>query len=281
MKTIALCIPTTPWVPERAVSCERLLEQLHLRADGDRLTGAPPNVTARLLTDRATNDVWSVSMWRWMLDTGADFCLTLQDDAIVSPVFFGALDAMLTKLPVGHVLGLSGVHPAAREVARRGHRWYRTTSWVIGWAYGMWREDLEAFFEWRTSAEGKATCKEILPNGEDALLNMWIGGTKRDTWHPVPAIVDHDTSIASSYDNDDHGHRRPWVTWHTYGEGDLVRPGYWYVNGREPQHFHTVPQHMCWYCGIRKADRGSAVTGVTICRQCLLETLGSLVMEGK
>jgi hypothetical protein len=175
------------------------------------------------------------------------------------------------------VLGLSGVHPMAREVARRGHRWYRTTSWVIGWAYGWWREDLQRFYDWRVSPEGEATCAAILPNGEDALQNLWIGKAGLDTWHPVPAIVDHDTSIDSSYDNDDHGHRRPWVTWRAYDEKELVHPDYWIVNGKAPTHFATVPQKLCWYCGKRAPVRGSQATGATICSLCLHETLGSIL----
>lgn len=268
MTTIALAIPHTPWIPERAASMARL--RTALSSDDPAHAGDH----YRELTDRAPNAVWSVDMWRWMLDTGADFCLTLQDDVLAAPCFWPALRAMLEQLPRGHLLGLSGVHPMAAEVARRGHRWYRTTSWVIGWAYGLWRDDLAAFLEWRTSAEGEAYTASIAPNGEDAVLNAWVGRAKRDVWHPVPTIVDHDVSIDSSYSNDDHGHRRPWVTWHRYDAADLVRPDFWLVNGRLPKHYHTVPQHLCWWCMERPPIRGSQVTGACICALCLTMTLG-------
>lgn len=278
MTTIALCVPHTPWVPERVKSMKRLRDALGGDFVAAKACGAGFSASNyHELTDRAPNQVWSVAMWKWMLDTGADFCLTLQDDCLVAPHFWPALRAMLTHLPRGHLLGLSGVHPMAAEVARRGHRWYRTTSWVIGWAYGMWREDLEAFLTWRLSAEGEAFTQRIAPNGEDAVINAWVGNAERDTWHPVPTIVDHDTSIDSSYANDDHGHRRPWVTWHRYHEADLVRPDFWLVNGSSPKHLHTVEQHRCWYCNKRKAVRASQETGAAICALCLMQTLGSIV----
>ena len=250
--TIALCIPHAPWIKARRVSLARLVAELEPEAKG-----GPENY--KLLTDRAPNNVWSVQMWKWMLDTNAEFCLTLQDDAIAAPFFWPALRAMLSHLPKGSALGLSSVHPIAAEVARRGHRWFRTTSWVIGWASGMWREDLEAFYEWRTSEEGDAFA--------------------RDTWHPTPTIVDHDVSVDSSYDNDVHGHRRPWVTWHRYHEADLTRPDFWIVNGRQPQHFHTVPQNLCWWCMKQPPVRGSEVSGARICAQCLVSTTVSLINE--
>lgn len=312
MTSIALAIPHASWIPERSermVTLRRVLGvrgredtrtdvirpdlPMHIGEVEDRRygrTSAPYTnldlgipfdhvTTYAEFTDREPNQVWSVKMWRWLLDTGAEFCLTLQDDVIPSPKFWPELRAMLAHLPPGSLLGLSGVHPAAVEVARRGHRWYRTTSWVIGWAYGMWREDLAAFLEWRTSDEGDAYAERIKPNGEDAVINAWVGNAKRDTWHPVPAIVDHDTSVGSSYANDDHGHRRPWVTWHTYGHADLTNPDFWIVNGKRPQHLHTVPQHVCWHCGKRKAIRGSQTTGAMICALCAEETVRSCVAD--
>lgn len=279
MTTIALCIPHTPWMKERRASMARLREQIEAPPEGfvyhDEV-GGPQHY--RELTDRAPNAEWSVTMWRWMLETGADFCLTLQDDVIAAPCFWPALRAMLPQLPRGHLLGLSGVHPMAREVARRGHRWYRTTSWVIGWAYGMWRPDIEAFLTWRLSEEGEAFTKAISPNGEDAVLNHWVGLSRRDTWHPVPTIVDHDVSLDSNYaQNEGHGHRRPWVTWHEYPDAQLVRPDFWLVNGKAPQHLHTVPQNACWWCGERQPVAGSQKTGAQICGVCLGDSVRAVL----
>ena len=268
MTSIALACPHTPWVEERVSSFDRLKAQL-------AKSGQPDHYLE--LTDKAPNEVWSVQMWKWMLDTGADFCLSLQDDVLAAPCFWPALRAMITRLPPRAALGLSGVHPMAREQARKGHRWYCTTSWLIGWAWGMWREDLELFYTWRMSQEGERTCQAILPNGEDALMNVWMNKTKRDCWHPVPSIVDHDVSIGSSYANDNHGHRRPWITWHGYREVDLVRPDFWAPNGKRPTHYHTVAQNLCWWCNKRQPIKASQVTGAMMCGLCLHETMGSIL----
>jgi hypothetical protein len=288
MTSIAFCIPTTPWIKERRAAMARLELMLGLDDYGDSDRIEFPDHYLKL-TDKAPNQVWSVTMWKWMLETRADFCLTLQDDVLVSPDFWRSLRAMLHHLPrgqgrtsrAGHILGLSGVHPIAAEIARRGHRWYRTTSWVIGWAYGMWREDLAAFYAWRTSPEGELTAARIAPMGEDVLINMWSDRTGRDVWHPVPAICDHDVSLESSYDNDDHGHRRPWVTWRdrAYQGVDLGHHDFWLVNGAEPQHFHTVAQHLCSWCLKNKPTRRSVESRLLICEWCIKNLSVSLFEE--
>lgn len=291
MTSIALCVPTTPWVAARRASMARLRANIGvsvIKGTDDEVKGHAWDVPQGSgpqhymeLTDRAPNEVWSVTMWKWMLETGADFCLTLQDDALTAPphVFWPALRAMLTHLPKGAALGLSAVHPIQREVARKNLRWFATQSWIIGWAYGLWREDLEEFLKWRTSEQGEEVQKKIHPNGEDALLNVWMGITQRFCWHPTPTIADHDTSVGSSYDNDHHGHRRPWVTWHEYPEAQLTRPDWWACNGKLPQHYHTVAQNICWWCGKNPPDRGSEATKATICAQCIMDNVASLLTE--
>lgn len=264
---IALAIPHLPGIPKRDASFVRLKDQLRNRP-----------TYYRELTDKAPNNVWSVAMWEWMLTTGADFCLTLQDDVMVAPCFWPALRAMVANLPrgEGQWLGLSGVHPVAKEVARRGHHWYRTQSWIIGWAYGMWRDDLAEFFAWRTSEAGEAYAKRILPAGEDAVINFWLPTIRKgSSWHPTPSICDHDVSIDSSYDNDDHGHRRPWVTWHGYGD-ELTRPDFWLVNGKAPQLYPTVAQHMCWGCGAEPAIYGYG-NGVKMGARCIGQAAGAIL----
>jgi hypothetical protein len=134
----------------------------------------------------------------------------------------------------------------------------------------MWREDLQAFYDWRTSPEGEAFTARIAPNGEDAVLNHFVLLTGRDTWHPVPSICDHDVEIASSYDNDEHGHRRPCVTWHDYAADELSRPDFWLA---------TALNRACCLCTKRPALRGSQVTGMGLCGLCLHETLGSIVSD--
>ena len=167
--SIALGIPHTPWVPERVESMKRLRNELGFRPK-----------FYREFTAKMPNRQWSREMWQWGLDTGADFFLTLQDDVMVAPCFWPALRAMLSHFRGGS-LGLTSVHPAGAEIARRGHRWYRTQAWNVGWAYGMWRSDLGEFIDW-----SKAVPDNI---SEDDTLNRWHLATGRFVWHPVPTIV--------------------------------------------------------------------------------------------
>lgn len=228
--TIALGIPHTPWVAARVESMSRLRERLGV---GPRGIDSPPMPCAsyREFTDRAKNHVWSLQMWNWAFDTGCEFFLTLQDDVEAMPVgFWPALRAMLAVLPPREVLSLSSVHPGALEISRQSHRWYRTRSQLVGWAYGMRRADLHSLLAFREEDLGPRAAKI----NEDDIVNHWILETGRSAWHPVPSIVDHDTTIASSYANDAHTLRRTVVRWEGYKPEVLAAPEFWRLQGPSP-----------------------------------------------
>lgn len=258
--TIALCIPHTPWVPARVESMQRLRDQLG-KWDGPYLE----------LTERASNKVWPVTMWRWALESGADYFLTLQDDVMVPPYFRRALDAMLPHLPPRNVLGLSAVHPMGVEIARQGHRWYRTRSWLVGWAMLFHRADLAEFVAWHAANPELAA-----QYNEDDLVNRWVHGSGRFTLHPVPTIADHDTSIESSYANDHHVHRRSSVTWRDFGEGSLCDPDFWLPSGTPKLLPVPKPRH-CWFCLTREAEVESHITGASLCRHCCGQIAATLI----
>lgn len=220
MKTIALGIPHLPDGGPRDARVA------HLRL----ILGTIMPSHRREFTDKEPNAVWSEKMWRWGLETGADFFLTLQDDSDVMPEgFWPALQAMLTVLPKGAALGLSAVHPEAIKVRAQGHRWYRTQSWLVGWGYGLWREDLEELLAFREDLGEDAAALN-----EDSLVNAFIAATGRSTWHPVPSIVDHDTSLESNYGNDEHTCRRTVVRWDAYRPAELAAPEFWRLQGASP-----------------------------------------------
>lgn len=295
MTTIALAIPHTPWVEARAQSMARLRSQLD--------SWGP--VAYREFTDRAPNWEWSVRLWEWMHETGADWCLQLQDDVVVAPCFWSALHAMIAGAPPdASIIGLSATHPMAPEIARRGHRWYRTEAMLIGWAYMIRRDALEEFLAVRESIT-----TQVGRDCEDVILGAFARASKRFVHHPCPTLADHDTTIPSSYANDHHSTRRPQVTWRDFGEGSLTDPSWWNASG-VPQLLPMPPQRQCWLCGergivaegrngvglcaecaiesaatslhgscclclARPAIRGSDVTRLGVCGQCLHTTLGS------
>lgn len=261
MTTIALGIPHTPWVEARAKSMDRLMRQL-----SDRPGWGPYEL--RTFTDREPNWSWSLKLWRWAYETGADWCLQLQDDVEVAPCFWPALRAMLGALPSeAGIVGLSVTHPMAIEIARQGHRWFKTPSMLIGWAYAIRRDMLGAFLETRIDG-AEPPCEDV----ELGRFAFEHGGV----WHPCPTLCDHDTSIPSSYDNDHHATRRPPVTWRSYGEGDMCSKEWW----APPQIVQMLPmpaQRECWFCMERPIVGGSARTGAGICGVCLGALWGEIL----
>lgn len=270
MTKIALAIPHTPWVPARVESMTRLRSQLGYEpVDASWPLGGPDEY--REFTDKEPNWVWSVKLWQWLHDTGAEWCLQLQDDVEVAPCFWPALRAALAALPAdAQVVGLSAVHPLSLEIARQGHRWHRTPGMLVGWAYVLRRDFLGRVLAARTAGGGNPPCEDVIL-GQFAQMS---GGV----WHPTPTLCDHDTSIPSSYANDHHSHRRPQVTWRGYQEADLVSPEWW----APPQIVPTLPmpaQRECWFCLENPIMGASGKTGAGICGQCLGAILG-MTLQG-
>lgn len=241
--TIALGIPHCPWKPERVQSLARLFEQLGI---GGEDTSAPPHhcrVFGELGPTRAL--VWAQKLWAWGAEVDADYFLTLQDDVEVAPNFWAALEAMLRVLP-DEVIGLHTSHPLAPELCRDDVRWVTTSDGLQGVGYVMPRKLLVEFREWLAS---HVKDLEGYPEGEDTLIGLWCLATGRRIYHPVPTIIDHDTSIASAYGNDRHGNRRPTVVWknakafdHAWTLATLAEERFWRGLGKVIQ----GPEGLQW-----------------------------------
>jgi hypothetical protein len=202
MTTIAVAIPHTPWVPERVESMKRISAELECGTT----TGRHEEFGwYEEFTKREPNRAWSSRMWHWAVETGAEFVVFLNDDVRLSPGFVDHLQQMLETLPQLAVLGLAAQHPDGPKLHADGHEWYRTQSWVVGWGYGMWREDLKEFLAWRDGLP----MSRIESTTEDRLINEWVSEKGRFTWHPLPTIVDHDLTLATQYaGNEEHEYRR-------------------------------------------------------------------------
>jgi hypothetical protein len=230
--SISVGISHTPWIPERVASLARLLESLN----HDDFT---------LFADREPNHVWSERMWSWAAGTKATHCLFLQDDVQIAPNFWCALSAMLAAAS-HRVIGLETAHSAARLIAAEGGRWCTTTDGLIGVGYVLPREQLLAFLRWRRT-ELEAGALEVI--SEDTLLGLWCAVTGHNVLHPIPTIIDHDTSLASTYGNDRHANRRPVVTWKDSHGPDtdghkLESPSFWCGSALAPhlgRFYETTP----------------------------------------
>jgi hypothetical protein len=213
MTTIALGIPHTPWIAERQDSMRRL------RASLDNAGGNPLAAEQYAeFTEREPNDRWSERMWGWQLRTGADWLLTLQDDVIVCEGFWARLRRMLADAEKLHaqIINLEAVHPAARALYEAGQSWYSCADQVVGVGYLIERTALAEFLAWRAAKlrEGWRTAR---PGGkpaidEDTCLGLFAMATGRKIYAPVPTLIDHDTTVESTYGNENHTGRRPKVT---------------------------------------------------------------------
>lgn len=175
-------------------------------------------------------------MWEWAAAQDVDYCLFLQDDAIVSDDFRPLLESMLAahwENPPA-IIGLEVAHPAAGALRAEGYRWFTTSDALIGVGYIVSRQFLKKFLEWR-NAQSPVTLRTIT---EDSLLGLYCALHGQRILHPLPTVVDHDTSIPSTYGNDAHSNRRSSVTW----DGNLVRanPEFWAPVPR-------IPHFGCFY----------------------------------
>lgn len=207
--TFSLGIPHTPWVPARVQSLRLLdnsLEDGESKALGTYDDGM---LTKRFFVEREHNHVWSQKMWNWGVESGTPHFLTLQDDVIVSPNFWAELTAMVEAYP-DRIIGLETVHPEAKRAHECGARMVETPDGLVGVGYVVPVPTLRRFLDWRSRALCKGGVESIT---EDTLLCVWAVVSGDPILHPVPTIIDHDTSIASTYGNDAHSHRRPVVTW--------------------------------------------------------------------
>lgn len=266
--TFALAIPHTPWVPERVESMRKL--RTALSSDDPNHAGD----AYREFTDRESNRVWSQKLFRWALSTGATHLLQLQDDAIVAPRFWPILRAMIEAQP-NRIIGLEATHPLIPVQHRAGRRWYRD-HWLIGVGYVFPREALVEYVAWCDAHPAR-----VASTNEDSLISEWSYETKRDIWHPIPTIIDHDIGVPSTYGNDGHHefsmYRRPLVTWREVDSPALEDPAYWRCTEEGAPKLPGPGSQACWYCGVEEGKLTSPQTGARVGPQCLAHMLSYLL----
>jgi len=239
--TFALAIPHCPWIPERFESLKNLSRQLL----ADRPW--PAGIEHRIFDDREPNWSWSAKLWQWSTTTDATHLLQIQDDVIVCRDFWTHLHAMVSAGPREIICLESVLDPPGPSP------WYTTGDGMIGVGYVMpikcvrrYEPSLEEFLEFREKLRPGA----IQSLNEDQMIGLYAYYMQYKIWHPRPTIIDHDTSIQSTYGNDTHSHRRPV---RTLVHDDLA-PASWSTVGPVPhiQMMYSSTPYLCrrWVPGF-------------------------------
>jgi len=244
VSSIAVAIPHTPWIPERAVSLARVLAECP---------------TAAVYSERAPNHQWSLDLWRGLLATGAEWCAQLQDDVLPMPGLMGALRGICAS-GTGRVYGLHSGHPGGPALAAQGRRWYRTRAWVVGVGYVLHRDVLAGLVRWREACEPLARA-----TNEDDLIGQYLVSIGEYVYHPIPTVIDHDVTVASTYMNDAHALRRPSVLWHRYDAEAMQQPEFWRETS-PPVDLVSPYACVCQFCGARARP--------PLCRVCIVKIVG-------
>lgn len=208
--TFALCITHAPWAPGRVRSLEHLVCSL-----------APIPEDRFIWDGREPNWAWSDRIWSWgaALPEHVSHVVYLQDDVRVCPGFWECLSAFVEQYPE-NLLGLETIHPQAARWALQGYRAYRVRDCCIGVGY-VWPRRLlaEDFLPWSRDALLPGVRQSMEPNGlvtlsEDTLMACWANVTDHRVVSPLPTLIDHDTSLPSTYGHDNEGAQRaPMPTW--------------------------------------------------------------------
>lgn len=260
----SIAIPHTPWIPEREASLAALLKSLDMHEGYGGV---------ELFEEREPNWSWSLKMWQWAAGQPETHFLQLQDDVIPAPNFWPALTAMVTAVP-DQILGLQGAHPSFRLLARDGRRWARSHAWMVGVGYVIPQAKLRELVAWREQLPEE----EYTSTNEDDLIGRFCVEYGYDVWHPIPTIIDHDTSVKSTYRNDDHLWRRPTVTWREYGS-EIESAEWWRPDGPVPL-VSNPHQQACWMCQNEPSVITYESTGARIGRVCLARSVAKILTHG-
>jgi hypothetical protein len=237
MKTIALGIPHCGWDAQRVKMLTRLVGEMGQSPDTVRMVFSEPGP--------AHSSVWSEKLWEWWEASGADYCLTIQDDARVAPNFWGCLRAMLEAVP-NEVIGLQAIHPAGPALAEVGkYRWYTTRDMLAGVSYVMPRAVVAAFNMWRRCALRPGTAQRL---NEDNIVALFCVDHGIRIWHPLPTLVDHHDPaelVPSNYGHGSHGNRNGTWTW--LNEMPSDDPEWWRPEAGGVPHLGRFYQHTPWH----------------------------------
>lgn len=198
------------WMPGRRETLDRLLKDLPDAIVVESKGPEHASTWASRLYDRALTDA-------------PDHACFLNDDVFVCPRFVEVLNTMHLARP-DDVLALHTTSPMAQMLLAARQRWFRAF-WLTGPAYSFPLDRLKSLVAYRA----RIPRWFIESRNEDNVAMQWMWHEQKPAWHPIPAIVKHDTTVPSSLGYDKHPLRAPTFTWeHTPIE---ITPSFWFPNG--------------------------------------------------
>lgn len=194
-------------IPERKASLHRLLVGLAGKDEADRYAQGQLSdawergdyrIKVRVIAGRKTCEERWKEAWAFHANSGADYGITLDDDVIPCHDFWATLDKAIEACP-NHLVCLSNAICAdyAKVADQHGLHWVTSNDALIGYAYVAPKALYEELLGWTDRIDRDVGLHEH----EDTLLNVFAMWRKLLVWHTVPALFDHDTSVASTWHN--------------------------------------------------------------------------------
>jgi hypothetical protein len=274
---IAIGIAHAEFLPDRRSSLDRLLAQV---------PGAHVSVSEK----REHASIWAKRLWEWAATEDADATILLNDDVSVHPQLVEIVGAMVSAVP-GETIALHTSVPVAPTLAAAGQRWLRCY-WLTGPGYVLPRGGAQRLLDWAAAAPRNL----VGTMNEDAIGNHEAWSRQKPIWNCLPALVDHDVSVASTLGYDSHPLRRSCVPWTdpAFASGRLTHPDYWSPAG-EPvfvdnpwmtrealartERLVRFGNWLCCMCIERPGVVGSSTSDAMLCLPCVANCFTMVTKE--
>ena len=259
---IVVCIAHAAWMPERAATLARLLEQV-------------PSAHVLKSVRREHAATWARRAWEWVASQGEPVVI-LNDDVTVCPGFDEVIQAMIDAAP-HRAISLHTSAPGAEELI--GTAWARCY-WYTGPGVLLWPEHAQSLLDYW------ARLPHAFGPNEDNIAIQWAWDRQQPFWNCIPAVVRHDVETKSSLGYDHHPLRSSNVDWEAYPEECLTEPDYWLSGVVEPPFIENpwataasleatrrglMAKDVCGICWTRPALIRNGL--IPMCPDCIARTV--------
>jgi hypothetical protein len=275
---VSVIVAHAKWDEARRETVERLRAQL-----GDCM------VTVLCSEERERPHVWARRCWEAAaaMDESA---ILLQDDVEVCPRFGATVDAMLEALPAtAPIVSLHTTLAVAPSLAFLGERFVRSW-WVTTPGYVLRRGVAAQLLGWLD----RIPPARVAAWNDDHIVMRFAWANRERwgvPWSTIPALVKHDTRVASTFGYDAHPNRVTNVPWDPGAWPAPTKLAWWWLEespvevacpwadrkwfaGVELELSRGLSGEQCWACEAAAAVR---VGTVLLCRRCVALSASQLI----